>query len=78
MGSKKTTKMKIIEEPTFQLSNSVGFDALLEREMEALEGGECTQQVCFCTPICNCFFISGKTSTTTSTTSTTTQAALPL
>ena len=34
--------MKIIEEPAFQLENSAGFDALVEREMEALEGGnEC-------------------------------------
>ena len=39
--------MKIIEEPVFLLDNRIGFDALLEREMEALEGGNYNLAVVF-------------------------------
>lgn len=66
--------MKIIEEPSFQMEDSKGFDKLVEREMETLEGG-------FCDPIIGCTFcspISGggsKTTTTSPTTTSSTTAA---
>lgn len=31
--------MKIIEEPSFQMEDSKGFDKMVEGEMETLEGG---------------------------------------
>jgi hypothetical protein len=63
--------MKVIEEPAFKLENSMGFDALVEREMETLEGG------CFnnCTGQCNSQSGgSGGTTTSSTTTSSTTLA----
>jgi hypothetical protein len=61
--------MKVIEEPAFKLENSMGLDALVEREMEVLEGG-------FCDPICNfCITQNNNQTTTTTTTSSTTTLA---
>ena len=56
--------MKIIEEPSFQMEDSKGFDKLVEREMETLEGGEgdCTIRV-------GCIVKIGDKTTTTSTSS---------
>lgn len=64
--------MKVIEEPAFKLENSMGFDALVEREMEALEGGFCIGQSC--SGQCNGQSGGSTTTTTTTTTSTTTSA----
>jgi len=55
--------MKIIEEPIFRLDNRVGFDALVEREMEVLEGGIFNTEV---------FFSDVSTTTTSTSTSTST------
>jgi hypothetical protein len=68
--------MKVIEEPAFKLENTMGFDALVEREMEALEGGFC---LIHCSGHCSSQTggsTSGETTstTTTSTTSSTTLA----
>ena len=54
--------MKIIEEPSFQMEDSKGFDKMVEGEMETLEGGtsDCTIQI-------GCIVQSGGKTTTTTT-----------